>query len=125
MHDVFPRVALGDEDQCLRRALAGEGLTTVGRRYPSPTSGRRASRRVLLAHYATSTARSIGAFAVIRDNTHRSISDQRLGETENRFRNMADAAPVLLWMAEPDGSARSSTKAWLDFTGRTLEKSGA
>ena len=121
VYDVFPELRSSDEDQCLRRALAGEDLTTVGRRYPSPKPG----EGHLDGHYSPimdEHGAVIGAFAVIRDNTHRSISDQRLRETENRFRNMADIAPVLLWMAEPDGLCTFFNQTWLEFTGRTLEQ---
>ena len=46
---------------------------------------------------------------------------QQLRETESRFRNMADASPVLLWMAGPDGLCTFFNQTWLDFTGRTME----
>ncbi len=48
--------------------------------------------------------------------------EQRLHETETRFRNMADASPVLLWMSGPDGFCTFFNQTWLDFTGRTLEQ---
>jgi len=35
---------------------------------------------------------------------------------------MADAAPVLIWMAGPDGLCVDFNRAWLEFTGRTLEQ---
>ena len=45
-----------------------------------------------------------------------------LEESESRFRVMADAAPVLIWMAGPDGPCVDFNRAWLEFTGRTLEQ---
>jgi len=48
--------------------------------------------------------------------------EQRLQETEQRFQNMADASPVLLWMSGPDGLCTFFNQTWLDFTGRTLEQ---
>lgn len=46
----------------------------------------------------------------------------QLRESEERFRIMADCAPVLLWMAEPDALCSFFNKTWLDFSGRTLEQ---
>jgi PAS domain S-box-containing protein len=42
------------------------------------------------------------------------------GESERRFRTMADHAPVLLWMAGTDGLCNFFNQRWLDFTGRPL-----
>lgn len=49
-------------------------------------------------------------------------AEQRLRETEERFRIMADAAPVLLWMSDTDGLCTFFNQTWLDFTGRTMEE---
>jgi len=43
-------------------------------------------------------------------------------ETENRFRIMADCAPVALWMSGPDSLCTFFNQWWLTFTGRTMEE---
>jgi PAS domain S-box-containing protein len=48
--------------------------------------------------------------------------DPQLAEVEQRFRIMADAAPVLLWMSRTDGLCTFFNQTWLDFTGRTQEQ---
>ena len=48
--------------------------------------------------------------------------EQQIRETENRFKNMADAAPVLLWMSRTDGLCTFFNQTWLDFTDRSLEE---
>jgi PAS domain S-box-containing protein len=47
---------------------------------------------------------------------------QQIQETESRFKNMADAAPVLLWMSRADGLCTFFNQTWLQFTGRSLEE---
>src|SRR3569833_218734 len=49
-------------------------------------------------------------------------AEEALRESEQRFRMMADSAPMLLWMANADGEFTYGNKPWLDFTGRTLEE---
>src|SRR4051794_32841395 len=49
-------------------------------------------------------------------------AEDALQESEDRFRIMADTAPVLLWLSGPDGRCTFFNKPWLDFTGRTLEQ---
>ncbi|MBN8524480.1 MAG: PAS domain S-box protein [Planctomycetes bacterium] len=43
-------------------------------------------------------------------------------ESEDRFRLMADAAPVLIWVAGTDKKCHFFNRPWLDFTGRTHEQ---
>jgi PAS domain S-box-containing protein len=45
-----------------------------------------------------------------------------LRESEARFRQMADASPVMIWVSGPDKGCTYLNKGWLEFTGRTLEQ---
>ena len=45
---------------------------------------------------------------------------EALSESEARFREMADSAPVLIWMATPDTLCTFFNRGWLEFTGRTM-----
>jgi PAS domain S-box-containing protein len=45
-----------------------------------------------------------------------------LRESEQRFRNMADTAPVMIWVTGPETSFTFVNKTWLTFTGRTLQQ---
>lgn len=43
-------------------------------------------------------------------------------EAEMRFRVMADAAPVMIWLSGPDKLCTFFNAGWLQFTGRTAEQ---
>jgi PAS domain S-box-containing protein len=45
-----------------------------------------------------------------------------LRESEARFRDMANTAPVMIWMSGTDKLCTFFNKGWLDFTGRSLEQ---
>ena len=45
-----------------------------------------------------------------------------LRESEKRFRLMAEAAPVMLWMSDLNKRRTYANRGWLEFTGRTLEE---
>jgi PAS domain S-box-containing protein len=46
-----------------------------------------------------------------------------LEDSEQRFRRIADASPVLLWISDPTGNRTLSNQAWCDFTGLSQEES--
>jgi PAS domain S-box-containing protein len=52
----------------------------------------------------------------------RATGETDLRESESRFRIVADAAPVLIWMAGTDKRCTFFNKPWLEFTGRSLEQ---
>ncbi len=56
------------------------------------------------------------------DVTERKRSEQAMRESEERFRTVANAAPVMIWMSGTDKLCTFFNKGWLDFTGRTLEQ---
>ncbi len=62
----------------------------------------------------------IGASSIARDITARKRTEAALRESEARFHMMADTAPVMVWMAGPDGRCTFVNKRWLEFTGRSL-----
>jgi PAS domain S-box-containing protein len=61
------------------------------------------------------------------ESEHRQLESQRqiervLRASEERFRSLADNAPVLIWMSGLRNEALYFNKPWLDFTGRSLEE---
>ncbi len=60
--------------------------------------------------------------AVSYDITERRRVEAELRESEARFRNMADHAPVMVWMTESDGTCTYLSKSWYQFTGQTPER---
>ena len=49
-------------------------------------------------------------------------AESSLEESEKRFQTMADAAPVLIWTSGEDKLCTFLNKAWLEFTGRSMEQ---
>ncbi len=45
-----------------------------------------------------------------------------LEASEARFRTIADAAPIMMWLAGPDGRLTDFNRACLEYSGRTLEQ---
>jgi PAS domain S-box-containing protein len=68
----------------------------------------------------------IGAFTNF--NEQKKIEEElvaallQIEQSEKRFRNVANSAPVLIWMAHTDTMRYFFNTAWQDFTGRKLEQ---
>jgi PAS domain S-box-containing protein len=53
--------------------------------------------------------------------TELAITFQAVRESEERFRLVANTAPVLIWMSGPDKLCTYFNQPWLEFTGRPIE----
>ena len=69
-----------------------------------------------------SAGRIIGASKVARDITAQKRAEHELRESEQRFRVITDASPIMVWMSGTDKLCYYFNKGWLDFVGRTLEQ---
>lgn len=56
---------------------------------------------------------------VSRDMTDHAQGRQALTESELRFRNMADHAPVMMWVTDENGYCTYLNRRWFEFTGQT------
>jgi len=58
---------------------------------------------------------------IIRDATLRNKAEAAVRESEQRFRLVANTAPVMIWMSGTDMLCNYCNRPWLEFTGRSLE----
>ncbi len=63
-----------------------------------------------------------GVTVFLNDVTERRRAMNAARESEERFRVMADTAPVLVWVSGQDGRMTFFNKPWLEFTGRSLNE---
>ncbi len=57
-----------------------------------------------------------------KSSTERVGTQQALQESEERFRTMADNAPLMIWVSGLDKACTYVNKRWLDFTGRNMQQ---
>ena len=58
----------------------------------------------------------------VQNITERKHAEKQLIESEDRFKTMANAAPVLIWISGTDKLCTWFNQFWLDFTGRSMKQ---
>jgi PAS domain S-box-containing protein len=64
-----------------------------------------------------------GIFVAGTDVTEQRLIQLKLRESEERFRLIADSAPVPMWVSNPDRTRSFVNKAYVDFLGKSYEES--
>jgi PAS domain S-box-containing protein len=57
----------------------------------------------------------------LRDITESKQAEKNLSESEKRFQDVADSAPVMIWMSDEKNETVYVNKPWTDFTGLDAE----
>jgi PAS domain S-box-containing protein len=57
------------------------------------------------------------------DLIERTLAEEALRESEERFRRIANTAPIMIWMSGVEKQITYLNQTWLDYTGRALETS--
>ncbi|HEY9694937.1 MAG TPA: ATP-binding protein [Oculatellaceae cyanobacterium] len=60
-----------------------------------------------------------GVTIFVTDISDRKQAEKALRESEERFRNMADNAPFMVWVTDPTGYCTYLSKSWYEFSGQT------
>ncbi len=107
----FARASEGD-DTLLGNRVEVDAIDASGRRFPIELSVTRVARepRPLFTIH-------------LRDISARRSEQQRLRESEARFRTIADAIPQMIWVTDASGAITWYNRRWYDYTGTTLEDS--
>ncbi len=64
----------------------------------------------------------VGVTASAEEITETKAAEAALYESEQRFRNMADHSPAMMWVTDPDAHCTYLNRAWFDFTGQTEQE---
>ena len=98
-----------------------EGIPfTIEKRYQKP-DGIQVWVRNNVSVIKDTEGKPLYVVALSQDITERKQAEEGLRESEERFRNMADAAPIIIWMSNTKGENIYFNPAWSKLTGRRYE----
>jgi PAS domain S-box-containing protein len=113
-NEMFQTLVKGKLDEC----FLGK-VVRFEKKYTYPEVG---ERDLLVSYFPIEGVSGIDRVAcILHDITERKLAEAGQRESEERFRLMANGAPVMIWMSGPDKRPTYFNQTWLDFTGRTLE----
>jgi PAS domain S-box-containing protein len=122
----FAEIAVPREDvegvqTSLKDALA-RGEAQVNENYWISRDGRRLL--IVWTNTALTDAEGRAQYVVSTglDITDRRRAEEELRESEARFRELANSAPVMIWMTDSNGELTFFNQKWLEFSGRPLER---
>jgi PAS domain S-box-containing protein len=118
---LIPPELRDEENRMLQRLSAGECIEHY-ETIRVTKEGKKINVSLTISPLRDSMGRTVGFAKIARDITDRKRAEQILRESEERFRLVADTAPVLVWMSGTDKLCTFFNKGWLNFTGRTLEQ---
>jgi PAS domain S-box-containing protein len=78
--------------------------------------------QVSMTEYFNELKEPIGTVLLTKDITDQKIIEEKIKETEERFRIMADTAPVMIWMTNEKDDTIYVNKCWTDYTGIKLSE---
>jgi len=118
---LIPPDRLEEEPAILARLRAGERVDHFETlRVHKDGSVRNIS--LTISPVRNSAGQVVGASKIARDITAQKRIEEALKVSNQRFRMMADSAPVFIWIADHTKSRIWFNRSWLEFTGRSPEQ---
>ena len=109
--------------QHLFEALKGESEDyTAGYRIIRPNDGESRWIRVVAKIERDHSGRALRLVGADLDITDQMLAQETLRESEERFRLIADSAPVPIWLTKLDRTRSFANQAYLDFLGLPFEE---
>ncbi len=78
-------------------------------------------RNYVLTAVALLSLQTLLIAGLLIQRRNKRLAERSLRESEERFRVMADTAPVMVWRAGPDQRCDFFNRPWLEFRGRRLQ----
>ena len=122
--DTLPQLRESLEERLKSVVEGGRPVSNV--EVSTSVSGSERARQFQVSFYpirrGTSRRQAMdGAGMVVADITARKRSEQRVRESEERFRTLMRATSTMVWSADPGGAFEKAQPEWAAFTGQAFD----
>jgi PAS domain S-box-containing protein len=117
---IVPPELHAEEADIMRRLRSGKSIEHY-ETIRVTKGGKRIHVSLTMSPVRDAAGRVAGFSKIARNISDRKRAEQTLRESEERFRLVANKAPVLIWMSGTDKLCTFFNQCWLDFTGRSME----
>lgn len=120
--DIFPFLKETGEDKFFLEALKGRSNVTHNRPYSVTRTGREGFYEGHYSPLYDGSGEIVGGFAIIREVTEQSRAEERLRESEKRYRELIENSLGLISTHDMDGVLLTVNRAAADLLGYRLEE---
>jgi len=108
----------------IRRAIEDNGEWRGESYFVRPSDGKTVYLWIYFKALFDESGKHLGFLVSAVDISDRKEAESRLRESENRFREMADSSPVMIWMSDQTNTINYLNQKWIDFTGVNIVGKG-
>ncbi|GFE68505.1 PAS domain S-box protein [Chroococcus sp. FPU101] len=113
----------GEDQEKAKKAIATAALGKIGqfKGYRLTRKGKPKWWDSIITPIRDASGEVTQLVAISRDITQQKQVEDLLRENEEKFRNMADNAPVMVWVTDATGYCTYLSQSWYEFSGQTEE----
>lgn len=119
--DITHRDDLAEDLEHARRLVDGETEAYAMRKRYVRKDGETVWVNLTVSLVRDGRDRPLHFVSVVEDVSDRVLAEQRVAESEERFRFLAELIPHLVWSTRPDGYHDYYNQRWFEYTGLTYE----
>ncbi len=104
----------------VRAEISAQGGWRGETMFVRPTDGKRITLLLSYKQLLDGRGQPLGYLISATDITERKEIEQRVAESEHRFREMTNSVPVMIWICDQDNNTTYVSQKWLEYTGSDI-----